>query len=65
MTPLLLTHYTATSGLGRGCAATLAALDAGRGALRPCRFDTAVLDTQIAEVDGTGGGVAARRPARL
>ncbi|HEX4024024.1 MAG TPA: beta-ketoacyl-[acyl-carrier-protein] synthase family protein [Steroidobacteraceae bacterium] len=52
MTPLLLTHYTATSGLGRGQAATLAALQSGRGALRPCRFDTAVLDTRIAEVDG-------------
>jgi 3-oxoacyl-[acyl-carrier-protein] synthase-1 len=52
MRALLMTHYTATSGLGRGCEATLAALDAGRGALRPCRFDTAVLDTQIAEVEG-------------
>ncbi|MGH8207363.1 MAG: beta-ketoacyl-[acyl-carrier-protein] synthase family protein [Steroidobacteraceae bacterium] len=54
MTPLLLTHYTATSGLGRGCTATLAALETGRGALRACHFDTAELDTQIAEVEGLG-----------
>jgi len=52
MTALLLMHYTATSGLGRGCAATLAALEAGRSALQPCRFGTAQLDTQVAQIEG-------------
>jgi 3-oxoacyl-[acyl-carrier-protein] synthase-1 len=52
MTSLLLKYYTAVSGLGRGCETTLAALESGRGALQACRFDTAVLDTRIAEVSG-------------
>ena len=33
MTPLRLTHFTATSCLGRGLGATLAALEAGRSGL--------------------------------
>jgi 3-oxoacyl-[acyl-carrier-protein] synthase-1 len=52
MTPLLLTHFTATSCLGRGLEATLAALAAPRSGLAPCRFESVVLDTQIGEVAG-------------
>lgn len=52
MTPLQLTHFTATSCLGRGLAPTVAALRAARGALAPCRFGTAELPTYVGEVDG-------------
>lgn len=50
MTPLLLSSYTATTCLGRGRAATLAALRAGRSGLAPCAFETVRLDTWIGEV---------------
>jgi 3-oxoacyl-[acyl-carrier-protein] synthase-1 len=50
--PLVLTHFTATSCIGRGLDATLAALRAQRGGLAPCRFERATLDTWIGEVDG-------------
>jgi 3-oxoacyl-[acyl-carrier-protein] synthase-1 len=50
MTPLLLSHFTATSCLGHGLAATLAALSAARSGLAPCRFESVVLDTQVGEV---------------
>jgi 3-oxoacyl-[acyl-carrier-protein] synthase-1 len=52
MTPLRLTHFTATSCLGRGLGATLAALEAARSGLKPCDFETVTLDTQIGEVAG-------------
>ena len=52
MTPLLLTHFTATSCLGHGLEATLAALAAPRSGLGPCQFESVVLDTQIGEVAG-------------
>ena len=52
MKPLVVAHFTATSCLGRGLDATLAALRAGRGGLAPCRFDGASLDTWIGAVDG-------------
>jgi 3-oxoacyl-[acyl-carrier-protein] synthase I len=45
MTPLQLTHFTATSCLGRGLAATLAALEAARSGLAPCHFETVELQT--------------------
>jgi 3-oxoacyl-[acyl-carrier-protein] synthase-1 len=52
MTPLQLTHCTATSCLGSGLAATLAALEQARGGLSPCDFETVELQTYIGEVAG-------------
>ncbi len=62
MTPVQLTHFTATSCLGRGLAPTLAALRAARGALAPCHIATAELPTYIGAVAGLD---AVRRPAAL
>jgi 3-oxoacyl-[acyl-carrier-protein] synthase-1 len=45
--PLVLTHFTATSCIGRGLDATLAALRGQRSGLTPCRFERATLDTWI------------------
>jgi 3-oxoacyl-[acyl-carrier-protein] synthase-1 len=50
--PLVLTHFTATSCIGRGLDATLDALRGQRGGLAPCRFERATLDTWIGEVQG-------------
>lgn len=50
MTPLLLSSYTATTCLGSGLAATLAALRDGRSGLQPCHFETVDLATWIGEV---------------
>jgi 3-oxoacyl-[acyl-carrier-protein] synthase I len=52
MTPLLLKHFTASSALGRGLEATLAALTAGRSGLSRCSFETVALDTWVGEVPG-------------
>jgi 3-oxoacyl-[acyl-carrier-protein] synthase I len=52
MTPLVLTRFTATSCIGSGLQATLAALKEHRTGLAPCVFETAVLDTHIGEVPG-------------
>ncbi|GCB05067.1 beta-ketoacyl-[acyl-carrier-protein] synthase family protein [Ralstonia sp. SET104] len=52
MKPVLLTHFTATSCLGRGLDATLDALHGQRGGLTPCDFPRADLDTWIGAVDG-------------
>ena len=56
MAPLAVTHYTATSALGRGRAAHLAALQMGESGLRPNDFgplhDGAPLPTWIGRVDG-------------
>lgn len=52
MKPLLLTHFTATSCLGRGVDATLDALRGQRGGLAPCSFERADLDTWTGAVDG-------------
>jgi 3-oxoacyl-[acyl-carrier-protein] synthase-1 len=62
VTPLVLTAFTATSCLGRGLAATLAALEARRTGLKPCAFETAALETCIGEVPGVDD---ARLPAEL
>jgi 3-oxoacyl-[acyl-carrier-protein] synthase I len=62
MTPLRLTHFTATSCLGRGLAATLAALEQARCGLTPCRFETVALATYIGEVVGVD---AVRLPSPL
>lgn len=50
MTPLLLSHYTATSCIGNGLAATRAALAECRSGLAPCDFETVDLDTWIGRV---------------
>ena len=52
MKPLLLSHFTATSCLGRGLDATLDALRGQRGGLAPCDFERAALDTWIGAVEG-------------
>lgn len=52
MKPLLLTHFTATSCIGRGLQQTLDALRHGRGGLKLCDFETVDLATFIGEVDG-------------
>ncbi|HEV3431580.1 MAG TPA: beta-ketoacyl-[acyl-carrier-protein] synthase family protein [Paraburkholderia sp.] len=52
MNPILLSHTTATSCLGRGLDAMLAALRGQRGGLAPCDFERADLDTWIGKVEG-------------
>lgn len=52
MIPLLLKHYTATTCLGPGLAATLAGLRGRRTGLAPCRFDTVRMDAYVGEVTG-------------
>lgn len=49
--PLLLSHFTATSCLGRGLDAMLDALRHQRGGLTPCDFERAELDTWIGAVE--------------
>jgi 3-oxoacyl-[acyl-carrier-protein] synthase I len=50
--PLLLSHFTATSCLGRGLDAMLDALRNQRGGLTRCDFERAELDTWIGAVEG-------------
>ncbi|KWK78062.1 beta-ketoacyl-[acyl-carrier-protein] synthase family protein [Burkholderia ubonensis] len=52
MNPLLLSYFTATSCIGRGLDATVAALRGARGGLTRCDFERADLDTWIGAVDG-------------
>ena len=52
MTPLLLSRFTATTCLGRGLAATRAALESAASGLKHCDFETVTLDTWIGEVAG-------------
>src|SRR6202048_3395142 len=52
MDPLALTSFTATSCIGRGGGATLAALRARHTRLAPCAFETVTLDTCVGEVAG-------------
>jgi 3-oxoacyl-[acyl-carrier-protein] synthase-1 len=52
MTPLVLTHFTATSCIGRGLRETLGTLRERRTGLAPCRFETVELDTYVGEVAG-------------
>ena len=51
--PLLLSHFTATSCIGRGLEQTVAAMRAGAGGLVRCAFDTVDLETFVGEVAGT------------
>ena len=50
--PLHLSRFTATTCLGRGLAANLAALRDERSGLAPCRFETVDVDTCVGEVAG-------------
>jgi 3-oxoacyl-[acyl-carrier-protein] synthase-1 len=50
--PLWLSHFTATSSIGRGLDQTLAALRQRRSGLAPCAFDTVDLATFVGEVAG-------------
>jgi 3-oxoacyl-[acyl-carrier-protein] synthase-1 len=62
LNPLWLSHFTATSSIGRGLDQTLAALRQRRGGLAPCAFETVDLATfigEVAEVD------AVQLPAHL
>lgn len=52
MKPLLISHFTVTSCLGRGLQQTLDALLQRRHALKPCDFETVDLPTFIGEVEG-------------
>ena len=53
MTPILLSHFTATSCLGYGNTDTLAALRLQRSGLQPCQFETVHdLVTYVGEVAG-------------
>ena len=52
MNPLSFSRFTVTSSLGRGLAATLAAMRDRRSGLAPCRFDTVDLATFVGEVAG-------------
>ena len=55
MRPLLISHFTAASCIGRGLTETVASLRAMRGGLAPCAFETATLDTYVGEVAGVDG----------
>jgi 3-oxoacyl-[acyl-carrier-protein] synthase-1 len=50
LNPLWLSHFTATSSIGRGLDQTLTALRQGRSGLVPCAFETVDLATFIGEV---------------
>jgi 3-oxoacyl-[acyl-carrier-protein] synthase I len=52
MAPQFLEHFTATSCIGRGTAATLASLMQQRSGLKHCAFETVKIDTHIGEVPG-------------
>jgi len=52
LNPLLISHFTATSCIGRGLHETLAALRQRKSGLKPCDFDTVDLPTFIGEVVG-------------
>jgi 3-oxoacyl-[acyl-carrier-protein] synthase-1 len=52
MTPLVLTHFTATSCIGRGLRETLGTLQERRTGLAPCKFETVELDTYVGEAAG-------------
>lgn len=52
ISPLRISAYTTVNALGRGVAASLAALQRGEGGLRPCDFGDAALLTWIGRVEG-------------
>jgi 3-oxoacyl-[acyl-carrier-protein] synthase-1 len=62
VTPLALTALSSVNALGTGLAATAGALRANRGALRPCDYADARIDTHIGRVAGVED---VRLPAEL
>src|SRR5512147_1243575 len=63
MVPLILTHYTVVSALGKGLTETYQALRNRRSGLRPCDFEDVGVTTYIGRVDDVedvlmGGGSA-------
>lgn len=50
--PLSISACTLVNCLGRGLAASVEALETGRGGLRPCDFEDVALDTWIGRVEG-------------
>jgi 3-oxoacyl-[acyl-carrier-protein] synthase-1 len=62
LNPLWLSHFTATSSIGRGLDQTLAALRQRRAGLVPCAFETVDLATFVGEVAGVD---AVQLPAHL
>ncbi|WP_188092324.1 beta-ketoacyl-[acyl-carrier-protein] synthase family protein [Azospirillum sp. B21] len=62
MHPLAVSHMSIVSSIGAGQDATLDALRNGRGGLKPCSFETVMLDTHIGEVEGLDD---VRLPAEL
>ena len=60
--PLHLSHFTATSCIGRGLTQTLDALRQSRSGLAPCAFDSVDLSTFVGEVAGVD---TVRLPAPL
>jgi len=62
LNPLWLSHFTATSSIGRGVDQLFDALQTRRAGLAPCAFDTVDLSTYIGEVDGVD---AVQLPAHL
>lgn len=62
MNPLHLSHFTATSSIGRGLDQTLDALRQRRSGLAPCAFETVDLATFVGEVAGVD---AVQLPAQL
>ncbi|MGZ8984053.1 MAG: beta-ketoacyl-[acyl-carrier-protein] synthase family protein [Methylotenera sp.] len=62
MNPLWLSHFTATSSIGRGLGQTLDALRQRRTGLAPCTFDTVDLATFTGDVAGVD---AVQLPAHL
>jgi 3-oxoacyl-[acyl-carrier-protein] synthase-1 len=62
ISPLCISHYTATSCLGAGLAVTQAALEGERSGLAACDFETVSLETRIGKVAGVD---AVALPAHL
>ncbi|MDO8720259.1 MAG: beta-ketoacyl-[acyl-carrier-protein] synthase family protein [Polaromonas sp.] len=62
MYPLWISHFTATSSIGRGLQQTVAALRQRHSGLLPCAFDTVELPTFVGEVAGVD---AVQLPAHL
>jgi len=63
--PLLLSHYTMTSCIGRGLDATLDAIRQQRSGLAPCTFETVDLPTYTGEVPGVDSVLIQRELAEF
>ncbi len=65
MQPLLIKDFTSVSAIGVGRAATSASLRNAYGGLRPCRFETADIDTYVGEVAAVDAEVLPRPLAQF